>query len=105
MSSKPVRPSETRKTIIFRTQINFFEEIRELSDPSINSNVTDMFKTQKDSKDIIKIVHVLSGQSATLHVMLLTQEPPFWHNMAALSLVYKQRKTHAVHKTAFVTCL
>ncbi len=37
-----------------------FDEIRELSDPPIDSNVTTTFKAQKGSKDIVKIVNVTS---------------------------------------------
>ncbi len=37
-----------------------FDEIRELSDPPIDSKATDTVKTQKGSKDIVKIIHVAS---------------------------------------------
>ncbi len=45
-----------------KTQIKilFFAEIQELFDPPIDSNATDTFKTQKSSKDIVKIVHGIS---------------------------------------------
>ncbi len=46
-----------------------FDEIRELSDPPIDSNATDTFKAQKDSKEIVKIVHVTS----VVHLLKLQQ--------------------------------
>jgi len=42
----------------FWTQIKIFHEIREVSDSSIDSNLTTTFKVQKGTKDIVKIVHV-----------------------------------------------
>ncbi len=39
-------------------KLRYFDEIRELSDPPIDSNTTTIFKAQKGSKDIVKIVHV-----------------------------------------------
>ncbi len=42
-------------TFIFGTQ-DIFDEIQELSDPDSNAN--EMFKAQKCSKDMVKIVHV-----------------------------------------------
>ncbi len=41
-------------------KLRFFDEIRELSDPALDSNAADWLKAQKGSKDIIKIVHVTS---------------------------------------------
>ncbi len=46
---------------------NIFDEIRELSDPPIDSNTTTMFKAQKDSKDTVKIVHVTSVVQSQLY--------------------------------------
>ncbi len=53
--SKPVRP-----LFIFRTQIKIFWWNPRAFWLCIDSNTTDTFKTQKGSKDIVKIVHVTS---------------------------------------------
>ncbi len=54
--SKPVRP-----LVIFGTQIKIFVMKSEsFLTLHIDSNTTDTFKAQKDSKDIVKIVHVTS---------------------------------------------
>ncbi len=37
-----------------------FDGIREFSDSPADTNATDNFKTNKGSKDIVKIVHVTS---------------------------------------------
>ncbi len=54
--SKPVRPSSSS----MEHNLYIFDEILELSDPPIDSNVTTTFKAQKGSKDIVKIVNVTS---------------------------------------------
>ncbi len=53
---------QTCKTFVClgNTNEDIFGEIWELSGPPIDSNATETFKTQKDSKDIVKIVHVIS---------------------------------------------
>ncbi len=53
---------QTRNTFVhlWNTNEDMFDEIRELSDPPIDSKATDTFEAQKDSKEIIKIVHVTS---------------------------------------------
>ncbi len=51
--SKPVRP-----LFIVGEQRRFF--MKSESFLTLDSNVTDMFKAQKGSKDIVKIVHVTS---------------------------------------------
>ncbi len=53
---------QTRKTFVHlrNTNKNIFDEIRELSDPPIDSKGTITIKVQKRSKDIDKIVHVTS---------------------------------------------
>ncbi len=54
---------QTSKTFVhlWNTNEDIFDEIWELSDSlALDSNATIMFKTQKGSKDIAKIVHVTS---------------------------------------------
>ncbi len=53
---------QTCKTFVClgNTNEDIFDEIWELSDPPIDSNATETFKAQKDSKDIVKIDHVIS---------------------------------------------
>jgi len=49
---------QTRKTFVplQNTTSDISDEIRELSDPSVDIIIT--FKAQKDVKDIVKIVHM-----------------------------------------------
>jgi len=51
---------QTLKTFVHlqNTNEDLFDEIRDLSDPSIDSNAITTFKAEKVSKDIVKIVHV-----------------------------------------------
>ncbi len=53
---------QTCKTFVHlhNTNYNIFDEIRELPDPPIDSNVINTIKVQKRSKDISKIIHVAS---------------------------------------------
>ncbi len=50
---------QTHKTFVHlqNTNEDIFDEIRELSDPPIDSNATTVFKAQKRWKDIVQIVH------------------------------------------------
>ncbi len=54
---------QTRKTFFHlrNKKYDVFDEIWELSEPCIDSNTIDIFKAQKGSKDINKIVHVISA--------------------------------------------
>jgi len=51
---------QTLKTFVHlqNTNEDLFDEICDLSDPSIDSNAITTFKAEKVSKDIVKIVHV-----------------------------------------------
>ncbi len=53
---------QTRKTFdhLRNTNWDIFDEIREISDPPIDSKGTTMVKAKKHSKDIVKIAHVTS---------------------------------------------
>ncbi len=53
---------QTCKTSVHlrNTNKDIFDAFRELSDPPIDSKVPNMIKAQKQSKEIVKIIHVTS---------------------------------------------
>ncbi len=73
---------QTRKTFVYLWNINYdiFYEIREFSNPAYN-NATDMFKAQKGSKHIGKIVHVTS-----------VVQPSFYEAMRILFCANRKQK-------------
>ncbi len=55
--------SQTRKTSVHlkNTNEDIFDEIPDLSDPSVDSKGPTTINVQKRGKDIINIIHVASG--------------------------------------------